>query len=122
MGYVGRKLIARSSTPLSELLGIEPGQVLGELANADGWGSTQLDNDLRDAVQRLVAETGAPALSAYILDSDTADVEALTPAGVSWHVYLHAATAREYGAPDLEQTLDEVVEQALAWSAEAGLT
>ncbi|MEV4630667.1 hypothetical protein AB0J90_30825 [Micromonospora sp. NPDC049523] len=89
---------------------------------AGGWRSATLDGDARGALRELVTETGAPALSAYVLDSDLADVAALTPAGVSWRAYLHEQTAIGYGAPPIAQPLDEVVRRALAWSAEAHLT
>ena len=58
---------------------------------------------------------------AYVLDSDLADVTGLTPDGAEWHTYLHEGTAREFGAPELDQSADEVTQLAVAWSAEAGL-
>jgi len=122
MGYTGRILVARSPRPLSELAAVEADAVLHETTARGDWRSARLDGDLSEAAETLVAETGAPALTAFILDSDIADVEALTPAGVAWHVYLHEATARGYGAPELPHTVDEVTGLALAWSAEAGLT
>ena len=122
MGYTGRIVVARSARPLSELEAIDPADVLDESTHRGDWRSAQLDGDLRAAVQALVAETGAPALSAFVMDSDVADVEALSPGGVTWHVYLHEETALRYGAPELSQTPDEVIGQAQAWSAEAGLT
>ena len=120
MGYSGRILVARSSRPLSELAAVKA-EVLHESTYNGDWRSAQLDGDLPGAVAALIAETGAQALSAYILDSDLADVEASSPKGVDWHVYLHEETAMSYGAPELPQTADAVVELAGAWSAEAGL-
>lgn len=122
MGYTGRILVARSPRPLSELAAVDADDVLHESAYAGDWREAQLDGDLPGALQRLVAETGGPVLSAFIFDSDVADVEALSPGGAAWNVYLHEGKAREYGAPELPQTVDEVVGQAQAWSAEAGLT
>src|SRR3982751_955369 len=114
MGYTGRILVARSPRPLSELAAVD--EVLDEATYRGEWRSAQLDGDLPGALPTLVAETGAPALSAFILDSDVADVEALSPGGVAWHVYLHGETAQSYGAPELPQTAEEVVGQAQAWS------
>lgn len=119
MGYTGRIVVARSAEPLSELDGAD---VLTETAYPGGWRSAQLDGDLRGALPTLVAASGAPAITAFILDSDVADVEAATPAGGYWHTYLHQDKADEYGAPELEQSPDEVLAAALAWATEAGLT
>ena len=121
MGYTGQILVARSSRPLSELAAVNA-EVLYESTYNGDWRSAQLDGDQPGAVVALIAETGAPVVSAYIVDSDLADVEASSPAGVAWHVYLHEDTALSYGAPALPHTADEVVELARAWSAEAGLT
>jgi hypothetical protein len=57
----------------------------------------------------------------FVLDSDCADVQGLTPSGVNWRAYLHPETAEGYGAPALDQSDEEITRQALAWSAEAGL-
>jgi hypothetical protein len=122
MGYTGRIVVARSPRPLSQLGTIDSGDVLHESTYRGDWRSAQLDGDLHGALPALVAETGAPALSAYIMDSDVADVEALSPKGVSWHVYLHEDTALSYGAPELPATAEEVIGEAQAWSIEAGLT
>jgi hypothetical protein len=73
-------------------------------------------------LSELVAATGAPAISAYVLDSDVADVQALTPDGQRWRTYLHPDVAESYGAPALSQTPDEVLTAALEWSGQAGLT
>jgi hypothetical protein len=70
----------------------------------------------------VVHDTGEPALVAYVMDSDAAHVDGLGPAGVRWTVYLHPDLAAAFGAPSLSQSAGEAVEQALAWSAEAGLT
>ncbi|WP_027341553.1 hypothetical protein [Hamadaea tsunoensis] len=120
MGYTGRIVVARSDHRLAEAL---PGiGILDQQDLGGGWQSLHLDGDLRSATQTLVTQTGSPALSAFILDSDLADVSALTPGGVRWRAYLHEEAAEEMGAPPLGTSRDEVVGQALAWSAEAGLT
>lgn len=119
MGYTGRIVVARSGQRLADTL---DATVLDEHDLGGGWQSLQLDGDLRSATQTLVAQTGAPALSAFFVDSDLADVSAATPNGVGWRAYLHENSALQLGAPPLTTPRDEVVRQALAWSAEAGLT
>lgn len=120
MGYTGRIVVARSvASPVGlPALGAE---VLDVRELGDGWWSVQLDGDSAGAMEGLVAATGAPVVSAFVLDSDCADVEGLTPAGVRWRTYLHRDVAESFGAPALEQSDDEVLRQALAWSADAGL-
>ncbi len=58
-----------------------------------------------------------PALAAFVLDSDCAAVEGLTPAGIRWEGCLHPEVAEAYGAPEMPWEIESV----LAWSAEAGL-
>ncbi|GAA2568904.1 hypothetical protein GCM10010435_48460 [Winogradskya consettensis] len=115
MGYTGRILVARTGKPF------EGANLLHEIDLGNGWRWAQLDGDARGALAALVEESGRPALSAYVMDSDVADVEALSPSGSGWHTYLHPDTAAEFGAPELEESADEVLMQALAWAAEAGL-
>jgi hypothetical protein len=116
MGYSGRIAVVRS-LPAS----LHDAGVLFEKAFQDGWRSLQLDGDASTTLETLVKETGAPAMWAYVLDSDLADVTGLTPGGVEWHTYLHESTAMEFGAPELPQSGDEVARLAMEWAAEAGL-
>src|SRR5690349_10213310 len=122
MGYTGRIVVAKSERSLAELTALHGAEVLDETTHPGGWRSAQLDGDLADALRNLVAETEWPVVTAFILDSDVADVEGATPAGVHWHVYLHPEKAAEYGAPELASPPDEVAERGLAWAAEAGLS
>src|SRR5690349_770205 len=121
MGYTGRIVVAKSDQSLTELTALHGAEVLDETTHPGGWRSAQLDGDQPDVLRNLVAETEWPVVTAFILDSDVADVEASTPAGVHWHVYLHQEKAAEYGATQLAYTADEVTERGLAWAAEAGL-
>ena len=120
MGYTGRILVARTVTSPAGSSAVAA-EVLHAREFGAGWWSVQLDGDSPGALERLVAATGAPALSAFVLDSDCADVEGLTPSGVKWRAYLHPDTAESYGAPALDQSEEEITRQALAWAAEAGL-
>nr|WP_221378578.1 hypothetical protein [Actinoplanes polyasparticus] len=118
MGYSGRILVARIGGPYRG--GAAP--VLWESERKDGWRWIQFDGDAAGALAETVASTGMPALWAYIMDSDVADVEALTPGGQRWRTYLHPDVAEEFGAPPLVLSVDEVVAAALDWAAQAGLT
>lgn len=120
MGYTGRILVARTVTSPAGSPAVAAA-VLHEREFGAGWWSVQLDGDAPGALEGLVTATGAPVLSAFVLDSDCADVEGLTPSGVNWRTYLHPHTAESYGAPALDQSEEEITRQALAWSAEAGL-
>jgi hypothetical protein len=122
MGYTGRILLARTGRSLAGSPALGGADILDETEHGDGWWRAQLEGDPRGAVAAPVTATGAPAVSAYVLDSDCADVEGRGPGGAHWHTYLHPETAAEFGAPDLDQPADEVTRQAVAWSAEAGLT
>ncbi|UQU67630.1 hypothetical protein COUCH_15730 [Couchioplanes caeruleus] len=113
MGYTGRILVART--------GPFPG-ALFEQERAGGWRWIQLDGDVPGALGELVEATGTPAISAFVLDSDVADVQALTPHGQRWRTYLNPDVANRFGAPPLSMTPDEVLRAAISWAAEAGLT
>ncbi|WP_433794677.1 hypothetical protein [Actinoplanes sp. CA-252034] len=118
MGYSGGIYVAKAERPtaLSELT------VLWEKSFPDGWYELQLDGFPESStLPEVVTATGAPALMAVVLDSDMAHVQALSPAGVAWAAYLHPDNAEAFGAPALPHSLDEMVDLAVAWSAEAGL-
>ncbi|PZF97166.1 hypothetical protein C1I93_12610 [Micromonospora endophytica] len=115
-------LVARSDRPLSELPAVRGVAALEESVLRAGWRSAKLDGDPDGVLPALVADTGAPVLTAYVLDSDLADVQALTPGGLSWRAYLHEETALEYGAPSPPYPRDEVLQRATAWAVEADLT
>lgn len=119
MGYFGRIVVARTGGGPYAGAGAP---ALFEQRLGAGWHWIQLDGDARGLLSEMVTLTGAPAITAYVLDSDMADVEALTPGGQRWHTYLHPGIAEEYGAPPGDQTPDEVLRAALEWSAQAGLT
>jgi len=115
MGYFGRITVGRSSTAIDGVTVLEVSDLGG------GWWWTQYDGNPEGGLETLVAASGAPALWAYVIDSDCADVEGLTPSGVRWHTYLHPDMAADYDAPPLSESPEEVLEQVLRWAAEAGL-
>jgi hypothetical protein len=119
VGYTGRILVARTGGGAYSGGGAP---ALFEDDRGGGWQWIQLDGDPPGVLNELVAATSAPAISAYVLDSDVADVEALTPSGQRWRTCLHPDVATRYGAPPVSQTPDEVLRAALEWSGQAGLT
>jgi hypothetical protein len=124
MGFSGRIVVARADKPLSEL-GILEGEVLEEETLRDGFRSVTLGGSPgrpEAVLKALVGHTAAPAIWAFVMDSDMADVSALTPQGVQWKTYLHEEAALEFGAPPLEHPVEEIARRAAAWSEEAGLT
>jgi hypothetical protein len=116
MGYTGRVVLARGDGWAGDADELSRDRFSG------GWRAIAFDGDPRLPLQALADRTGAPVLAAFIMDSDCADVTAASPAGRSWHAYLHEHTALEYGAPELDDTTDDRVGAATAWAIEAGLT
>jgi hypothetical protein len=121
MGFSGEILVARSARPLAGSPAVGEAAVLFEKELGSGWRYAQMDGGAGGALAELVRLTGAPALSAFVIDSDAALVEAASPAGVSWTAHVHPEHAAELGAPELELGTAEIVERAMAWAAEAGL-
>jgi hypothetical protein len=119
MGYSGRIVVARTGGGPYAGAGAP---ALFEQDLGAGWHWIQLDGDAPGVLSEMVTLTGAPAISAYVLDSDVADVQALTPGGQRWRTYLHPDVAERYGAPPADQTPAEVLRAALEWSGQAGLT
>jgi hypothetical protein len=120
MGYWGHLVLVRSDAkPFA--FGPDPDPVadLGQ-----GWRVYRVDgesDDLPGAVRVLAQRIGAPALAAYILDSDCAALSAATPAGEAWSTMLNPdLVAEEYGASRPDPDAD--LRAALRWAAAAGLT
>lgn len=116
MGFSGRVVLARGDAWTSDA------DVLSRTAFAGGWAAVTFDGDPRLSLAGLVADTGAPVLSAFVMDSDCADVTAASPAGASWHAYLNEGTALSYGAPELDLPAAAVIDAAAAWATEAGFS
>lgn len=121
MGFSGRVVLARGYAWAAGG-SVSGADVLDRTEFAGGWTAVTFDGDPRLPLARLVAATAAPALSAFVMDSDCADVTAATPAGLSWHAYLHEDMALSYGAPTLAGSADDVLDLAMAWAIEAGRT
>jgi hypothetical protein len=122
MGNFGGMIAARSGA-LEELLrsaGIAGGEAW-ELH--DGWQCASFPEagEIAKAVREIAAQTGAPTVGAFFMDSDFGVVEAATDARATWSGILDQRLAEEYGAPVDEYPADLAVDQALGWSRTAGL-
>ncbi|WP_030439658.1 hypothetical protein [Actinoplanes subtropicus] len=123
MGYWGH-LIATGSS--QELVGTAMLSAFGDQQTVaegpPGWHVYHVagaEPDLTAAVRALAAGTGAPAIAAYVLDSDCAIVRAATPDGARWSAVLNPERAEEYGAPG--SSPDAVLAQAVTWARAAQL-
>ncbi|MBO1334849.1 hypothetical protein [Streptomyces sp. VRA16 Mangrove soil] len=138
MGYWGYYVVARSDRPLKGLDALDG--VRDELAlleeRAGGWqvwecpgggGEGEQAPDV-GSMNALAAETGSPALFAYVMDSRCAVVEAAAPHSGAWTSCLGRAAMAEYIGGD-ERALEDyflppedAAERAVAWAAEGGRT
>ncbi|MFJ4711040.1 hypothetical protein [Streptomyces sp. NPDC088785] len=138
MGYWGYYVVARSAGPLSGLAalsGVRDTLTLLE-ERAGGWQVWECPGGGADGEQApdpgsmnaLAAETDAPALFAYVMDSRCAVVEAAAPRSGAWTTCLgRAAMARYIGGDEraLEDYFlppDDAAEHAVAWAAEGERT
>jgi hypothetical protein len=123
VGFWGHVIATGSSQDLlgSAMLGTF-GDQQTVVEGRPGWQVYHVDGaepDLTAAVQALAAGTGAPAIAAYVLDSDCAIVRAATPDGVRWSAVLNPERAAEYGAP--ASSPDDVLARAVTWAQAARL-
>lgn len=115
MGFTGHLVVARSDSPLEEtpVLASVAREHESELVVEQAWLTTTgwqqvhveagyWDEDRPTALADLVRETGAPACSAWVLDSDCAIVTGLAPGGRPWRTALHLDTVRAYAEDDPE--------------------
>ncbi|GGX38961.1 hypothetical protein [Streptomyces fructofermentans] len=136
MGYWGYFVVGRSELPLAELgaLSGAPGMTLHQTADG-GWQVWECPNAPDGAstgdvgnMNDLAAETGAPALFGYVMDSDCVVVEAAAPESGAWTTCLaRDAMAGYLGGNEDGLTVDDffleprdAVERAVAWAAESG--
>ncbi|MEU4208562.1 hypothetical protein AB0F13_00935 [Streptomyces sp. NPDC026206] len=79
-------------------------------------------------VRALACETGAPALAAYVMESDCAIVAGAHPGGASWSACLGRTPLAQYmadtglGLDELFPTPREAAAHCAAWAAAAGHT
>jgi hypothetical protein len=126
--------VARSEHSLADLSAISTlcsrdgldraGEVWGH--GSDGsWQFLQVHRGDPSAVEwladRLSAETGAPALAIYVLDSDCGEIVAASPRSGGWRGYLAPGTAiGGYDMLPLDASMEQIAEAAAEWVAEAG--
>ncbi|GAA2321601.1 hypothetical protein OKJ48_43155 [Streptomyces kunmingensis] len=136
MGYWGYYVVARSERPLKELDALDG--VRDELTlleeRAGGWqvwecpgGSGEQTRDV-GSMNSLAAQTGSPALFAYVMDSRCAVVEAAAPQSGAWTTCLGRTSMATFIGGD-ERALEDyflppqdAAERAVAWASEYGRT
>jgi hypothetical protein len=134
MGFWGYFIVARSEQPMADLDAIstlcsrdgldQAGEVWGHWSDGS-WQFLQVHRGDPSAVEwlagRLSAETGAPALAIYVLDSDCGEVVAAGPLSGGWRGYLAPDNAiTGYDMPPLDSSVEQIAEAAAGWAAEAG--
>ena len=135
MGLWGSFVVGRAAVPLPELTavaerseGIEDHQ-----SYADGWQVGQypgpeLAHDAAALLTEVAAETGAPALTGFVLDSDTIVVEGYSEPHGYWRACLVRHAMQGYCEDDGEDfdavypTPEQATGAALRWAGDAGLT
>ncbi|WP_431677132.1 hypothetical protein [Kitasatospora sp. KL5] len=123
MGFTGNLTVARSRTPLAESAAVRASGALPEQsAQAGAWQFLATSGeDVRAAA--LAAETAGPVVSAFVLDSDFAVVEAFDADGPTWTCVLSPETALDYDCPqDWIGAPAETARTAADWAAAHGLT
>ena len=133
MGLWGSFILGRADRPLLALHALE--QYGGRLKRCEerqgGWqvwllsGEPVLD-DPKPLLADLTKETGAPALTGFVMDSDCVAVEALGRTGGLWRACLDRESMAAYLAEDGQQVDDwflqpgDAAARAVGWAAEAG--
>ncbi|GAA2914005.1 hypothetical protein GCM10020221_07110 [Streptomyces thioluteus] len=142
MRFWGYLLLARRDRALPESPVLRPSRhhLLPTASFGDGWqlwhhphqpelGPHQPElGDLDALVRALADETGAPALAAYVMESDCAVVSGAGPGGAPWSACLGRRALAGYMA-DTGLALDELfpdpraaAAHCSAWAAAAGHT
>jgi hypothetical protein len=135
MGYWGYYVVAKSERPLVELdaLGGARDALTLLERRADGWQVWECpDGGERrhdvGSMNALAAETGAPALFGYVMDSDCVVIEAAAPESGAWTTCLARDAMAGYLSAD-ELTLEDyflepadAARRAVAWAQECGRT
>ncbi|MFI5677985.1 hypothetical protein [Streptomyces cellulosae] len=148
MGYWGYFVVGRAERPLAELAAPADAEGVTLRASAPGgwqvWEYPSRDGDV-SSMNALAAETGAPALFGYVMDSASVVVEAAGPESGAWTACLgRAAMAARLGIREGDEDLGDdenevgedeadgpvledyfleprdAAERAVAWAAEAG--
>lgn len=96
MGFHGTFVVGRSPKPLTELLPVSGVRMHVETRYADGWQVVRIFDmpDLDDELGPLREATGAPMLTATVIDSDCAQLFAMDDE--PWRTYLDPETNKAY--------------------------
>ncbi|MCI3275983.1 hypothetical protein [Streptomyces cylindrosporus] len=131
MGYWGYYVVGRSERPLTELDALAGAKGMELRAEAPGgwqvWEYPSGDGEVGN-MNVLAAQSGAPALFGYVMDSASVVVEAAAPESGAWTTCLaRAAMAGYLNAGNEGLTLEDyfleprdAADRAVAWAAEAG--
>ncbi|MCX4974934.1 hypothetical protein [Streptomyces sp. NBC_00620] len=135
MGFWGSFVVCRSETPLDELSAVVERHdgIEEHWRRADGWQVGQypgpeLADDAPALLAELVEETGAPALTGFVLDSDAVHVEGFSVAGGHWKACLAREATEAYCEDDDEDfdaefpSPEAAARAAAAWASAAGRT
>jgi len=132
VGFWGSVVVARTERSLLDLVSVvERSESLDGEERHGPWSVgtfsvPDLESAAPDFQLALATETGAPVLTAFVLDSDTATIEAYHPSAGFWRACLaRGAAARYWQDPtEFEQHFlpaTAAAEHAIAWSRDAGL-
>ena len=127
MGYWGHIVVARNRRPLSDLAQVRVFGTPDHEQPLTGdwkklWVMGNHPPDLGAALRPVVGATHAPALVAFILDSDCAVVRGTSPAGAAWGSVINRRTAEAYDGILEYDTPDHGLSGSLKWGREAGMT
>ncbi|MET7743249.1 hypothetical protein [Streptomyces sp. NPDC005385] len=134
MGFWGSYVVCRSATPLDDIPAVvkrHDGIDEHELRSG-GWqigryAGPELADEGPVLLPELTEETGAPALTGFVLNSDTVFVEGFSAGGGHWRACLVREAAEAYCEDDDEDfdhefpPPEEAAHAAAVWAREAGL-
>lgn len=123
MGFSGIIVVARSARPLSELDSMRACGGSPVWSGTDEeWQAVQIADAGGGPPPTLLAETGAPALVARVVNGSFAMVRAAGPAGAGWTGVLGPDEAELHPLPvEFLVPPEDMVEPALDWARAAGL-
>jgi hypothetical protein len=135
VGMWGSFVVCRSEQPLDDVTAIieRDDGLSGYWTGPSGWqvgeypGSFIVD-DAAQLLVDLVAETSAPALTGFVMDSDCVDIQAHASKSGSWRACLDRAAMASYLAEDGTSLADrflapaDAAQRARQWAEEAGLS
>ncbi|MFM9369485.1 hypothetical protein [Streptomyces sp. Da 82-17] len=128
MGFWGYYVVGHGERPLAELGGlggVRDGLALHE-SRAEGWQIWEASVPDVGSMDRLAADSGAPALFGFVMDSACVAVEAAGPESGAWNACLAPDAMAAFLAAEGKEPDDlflpprDAAERAVAWAEEAG--